>query len=63
VNGCRECGSHAITLHYAKRGTTASQLHQLHEVSVDVFAGCDECSATLWLMSLDQFLGRISAER
>ena len=54
---CHDCGSELLTWgHHLTAPVAASQLVRLHEVTVEMFLGCEECSATVKLMTLDQFL-------
>ena len=54
---CHECGGELLSWDWRVTApTAASQLVRLHEVTVEMFLGCDQCSATVKLMTLDQFL-------
>lgn len=57
---CPDCGSKNLTWNYSKKGQVQDGLHRLHEVQVDLFRGCDECSATVFVISLDDYLQQLN---
>lgn len=57
---CMDCGNddpNAFLWDYVKTtNIPAGGLSSLHDVGINVFLGCDVCSSTLIVMSLDDFL-------
>lgn len=62
---CADCGSTALVWGSAVCGPhgIADGRHCIAELTVLVFLGCTECSATVHQEPLDDLLGRLSAQK
>lgn len=58
---CPECESTLLTWDYTKEGQVQDGLHRLHEVRVILYLGCDECSATVTSLSLEEYLEQLNS--
>ncbi len=56
---CPDCGSTNLAWDYTKSGVVLNGLHRIHEITVTLFLGCNECSATVQCIPLSDYLGQL----